>query len=759
MNFSQRSHFLLPILIISASFFSLIFFAQNSQSCGITQWQPLGYHEPYLPNCKTQNFGYCDGSLGGCFYYRYGPIGCVWFVETGSLIGYNIADCTDRFPVGYAEQMSPGRLTNQSTVVPPSYANGQQCIIREDGRSNPFDPSDYVGNCVPFFDSGTEDCLFSKCVRWDASQRSCVKCNNVTHIKTESHFCSFVVEYQNVFESACDADPGCDEKRPDDTCGYVGGIRATCNATGGCIPLSACQSDTDCAPGYACDKEDGNPGKCIYCSRAGYPNPTTNIEIRSSNASSPPDLKCDSAGNGNIPIGYAGYPALCNASQTCDEKYPNSGLTCINSTTLEKCNGYCQYSVVNCVAQYGAGYTCLSPNGIAQCVPPPGSFYFSMTSIPPITQTNPGDTVQYNISLTSLNSFTGTVSLSIFGSCPVASCTLSKSSVFLSNGGSNSSILTVLTNPSTVQTTYNITVRGAATAPSVTNYAYSLLVVADTIAPSVGKISPTSATQGISTVFQAPVSDNLRVAFCDFYWDGVGLGGMFVPPNQYGSTVTATFPYAPPVPGEFPAHATCQDTDGNQASGPDVLVNVSVGVVIPGNCNNNNICEVGETQQSCSSDCYTKVVMNPNYTLPNQSVQLIIEFYDGRYIAGHNSSYLLDIDGSFYWDSTNGCDLGNFDQINPSPPWPSYISYILSENNHSKLITNCTIPIFVTPGRHILTVTPNIYSNPTTLHSLSTEFTVSRTNSSPINFDFINQVAEFLKNVFLSMFSGVNQVV
>ncbi|OGL71890.1 hypothetical protein A3D69_03155 [Candidatus Uhrbacteria bacterium RIFCSPHIGHO2_02_FULL_54_11] len=93
---------------------------------------------------------------------------------------------------------------------------------------------------------------------------------------------------------------------------------------------------------------------------------------------------------------------------------------------------------------------------------------------------------------------------------------------------------------------------------------------ADTTAPSVGVLSPASATAGVAVMFSASVSDALGVASCSFYIGGVSQGGMNV------SSGTASVSYTFSTAGSYAAYAQCTDASGNTGTGISTTVTVSV---------------------------------------------------------------------------------------------------------------------------------------------------------------------------------------
>jgi hypothetical protein len=108
---------------------------------------------------------------------------------------------------------------------------------------------------------------------------------------------------------------------------------------------------------------------------------------------------------------------------------------------------------------------------------------FSLTASPPSVTVQQTQTATYQVTLTSIGSFTGTVSLQVTGLPAGASAAFSPSgSVSLSQGQSVTESLSVLTTAATPLGSYNLTVSGTSTLPLITQSASVSLVV--TLPPS-----------------------------------------------------------------------------------------------------------------------------------------------------------------------------------------------------------------------------------------------------------------------------------
>ncbi len=128
----------------------------------------------------------------------------------------------------------------------------------------------------------------------------------------------------------------------------------------------------------------------------------------------------------------------------------------------------------------------------------------------------------------------------------------------------------------------------------------------DIILPVVGQISPTAAAVDAAQTYSVPVSDNVGVASCNLYVDGVDAGEMDLSETPCASC-TASKSYTFTNEGYYPVYARCTDTSENSANGTSVTVDVTligdtespvVGVVSPATATTN----VAQTYSASVSD-------------------------------------------------------------------------------------------------------------------------------------------------------------
>jgi len=99
---------------------------------------------------------------------------------------------------------------------------------------------------------------------------------------------------------------------------------------------------------------------------------------------------------------------------------------------------------------------------------------FSIAATPPSQTVNQGSTAAYNVTVGSINSFTGSVNLGVNGLPTGATASFSKNPI---TGGSGSSTLAVTTASTTPAGTYTLTVSGNSTSPSLSHSTTVTLMV------------------------------------------------------------------------------------------------------------------------------------------------------------------------------------------------------------------------------------------------------------------------------------------
>ncbi len=155
----------------------------------------------------------------------------------------------------------------------------------------------------------------------------------------------------------------------------------------------------------------------------------------------------------------------------------------------------------------------------------------------------------------------------------VSSCTLyvSGSSVGAMTLGSSTTSGTA-TYSYTASTTGSVSVQAKCTDTSGntgSGTSKTLVITGDTTAPTVGSITPTTATAGTAATLSATYSDNIAVTGCTLYVGGVSQGAMTL------ASGTASKSYTFSTSGTFNAKATCVDAAGNSKSGTVTSITVA----------------------------------------------------------------------------------------------------------------------------------------------------------------------------------------
>lgn len=145
-------------------------------------------------------------------------------------------------------------------------------------------------------------------------------------------------------------------------------------------------------------------------------------------------------------------------------------------------------------------------------------------------------------------------------------------------------------------------------------------------------------------------------------------------------------------------------------------------------CNYNGRCEKYETQDSCSSDCKTVLILPKRTVFPGQRISLTVEFNDSRfhYSQGNFSNVRLIL--QFYTPEEvfimnwSDCKVHaiNWSEIvrECNMNWGEFNEYdckgtkIVLAEGYGRISFNCTIPKDLEIGEYILKVTPVIYSKP-----------------------------------------------
>jgi hypothetical protein len=199
---------------------------------------------------------------------------------------------------------------------------------------------------------------------------------------------------------------------------------------------------------------------------------------------------------------------------------------------------------------------------------------------------------------------------------------------------------------------------------------------------------------------------------------GISLAVLFF----VAATTTGLFlliqPEIQPGPlNEFELGA-CVSRGDESGSGSFFEHAASIGCPIGTTCGD-LICNFGETQDSCSTDCTTiaivcklgepgcdiTIAIDPPTLTPGETARVTIDFTDSRYSAGGSVKFdlLIQPDGIF-WISSNGCSLGGV--ILPPSSWPAGT---ISENGHFRISFLCDMPLTITPGQKTLTAFPTIF--------------------------------------------------
>lgn len=97
---------------------------------------------------------------------------------------------------------------------------------------------------------------------------------------------------------------------------------------------------------------------------------------------------------------------------------------------------------------------------------------------------------------------------------------------------------------------------------------YTAVGAGDATPPSVGSVTPTSATVGVAQTYSASVSDNVGISECSFFADGVSQ-----PTVVAGGFAQRTHVFA--TAGLHSLYVSCADAAGNIGTGPVTTITVS----------------------------------------------------------------------------------------------------------------------------------------------------------------------------------------
>ena len=331
-------------------------------------------------------------------------------------------------------------------------------------------------------------------------------------------------------------------------------------------------------------------------------------------------------------------------------------------------------------------------------------------SISPSSQSgSPGQTLTYTVNVT--NNDNAACGSSIFSltvtQCPSGfTCGLSKTSVTISPGSTDSSTTISVTSPSTA---------------TVGNYTF--------------KVRATNNT------YSGEAFANYSIPCTCTGWSSIGCG------------------ISPCASDQMKQSRSCSP------SGCDIEEQCVADPLCTA-CNSNGVCDVagpdmGETQINCPNDCYTRAKIIPwENLLPGAEVKVVVYFndsrwYDSRYKSpGRDASLNLTIDGREWiecvvhkkkWENDIGWP-GNTDTWSTVYQGKSVV--ITSTLGYAKLEANCSLPMWLGSGSHQFVAIPTIYSEPTVLAPATARFTVVTPSPTP-PVSKLDIFLQFLKSLLL----------
>ncbi len=230
--------------------------------------------------------------------------------------------------------------------------------------------------------------------------------------------------------------------------------------------------------------------------------------------------------------GYSGTVSLaqtgCPPSSTCSYNLGSvlvqsgsSNVSVLNVSTSAS-TPVNTYTINNTATSGSVSHYVLVNTTVTSPPPVPD---FSIASIPSSSAVAQGSSTTYTINITSLNSFTGTVSLSATSCPPLSTCIFNRNSVLIPTGGSNTSILNVSTSSSTATGSYNINTTG--TSGSLGHFVLSSLTVnpGPDFSMTVTPLS-SSVTQGNSTTY------TINITALNGFTGSVTLANTGCPPSS-----------------------------------------------------------------------------------------------------------------------------------------------------------------------------------------------------------------------------------
>ena len=436
-------------------------------------------------------------------------------------------------------------------------------------------------------------------------------------------------------------------------------------------------------------------------------------------------------------VGGSGCDKTYYCTDTTNTCSPSTQYTGGISTSCASCCYVRYYSIDRVSNQESTKSTQFGPTcGCVRANP-------SVVISPSPQSASAGSTLTYTVSVT--NNDNAACGSSTFGlsvtSCPSGwTCSLSKSSVTVSPGNTDSSTAISITSPSTATAeTYTFKVRATNNAES----SYWGEGSGDYTIPAPacsGTLSVSLTGSGTCTVTASLAASN-----CDSKsWQIRDDGNIKCSGTVSGGSYSYTCPSWQVNAGAEGTTYTYKLYIGGN------LMDSKSATCSPG-CSINNICEVnlGENQANCP-DCKTVAYFTPSQNLlPGQQVAITVYFNDSRWHSDRDASINLTIDGIPWSQSdcpvqnSNWTTLGWQHQDTWSGTYGGKPVRITSYLGYAKLEANCSIPA-LTSGTHYFKARPTIYSEPTELTEAVAVFYVGTTAKKQEN-----SLTEFIKHLLL----------